>query len=48
MSKRTILIIWAITDPGVSCCGILTSLFRITEMNERINLLVKTGLGIRR
>lgn len=27
--------------PGVSCCGILTSLFRITEMNERINLLEK-------
>jgi hypothetical protein len=27
--------------PGVSCCGILTSLFGITEMNERIKLLEK-------
>jgi hypothetical protein len=25
--------------PGVSCCGILTSLFGITEMNERIREL---------
>jgi hypothetical protein len=26
---------------GVSCCGILTSLFGITEMNERIKELEK-------
>jgi hypothetical protein len=27
--------------PGVSCCGILTSLFGITEMNERIKELAE-------
>ena len=27
--------------PSVSCCGILTSLFGITEMNERIKELVR-------